>query len=270
MSIKELYFKILEFEGENIYNSVLKNWVNNNKYSKYLLNISNKIQIDNTDLSQEDIWEFYALTRVLDILTLPFQPNNNADGSDWLGPKLSISEYIDFNHLLGLELTTPQIFNTFDCEIIEAHSGINDFQIIECVFPAVKLKNLMIKRAGMKISLNPNKYDLSLVNNASIYWTFRRKNRKYLDLSQGWGSNSQWATDLRLDIETKDSFIYNQKGKFNLNNIKTELLNKLKQENLEIHEAIEITKFRHFIETIKDDTDLFPYDFKYIEKKKNT
>jgi hypothetical protein len=108
---------------------------------------------------------------------------------------------------------------------------------------------------------------LDLINSASIYWTYRRKNRKYLDLSQGWGSNSQWRTDLRLDIETKDSFIYNQKGKFDLNNLTTELLEELRQQNLEIEEAIELTKYRHFVRSTKDDTDLFPYDFKYEEKK---
>ena len=270
ISIRDLYFKILGFEGKKLYESVLKNWVFDNEYSNYLSNISNKLQIDKTNLSQEDIWELYALTRVLDILTLQFQTNNNADGSDWLGSQLSISEYIEFATLIGLDITTPKLFNTFDCEIIEIQAGKIDFQISECFFPAVKLKNLMIKRAGMRISLNPANYNLTLINNASIYWTFRRKNRKYLDLSQSWGSNSQWRTDLRLDIETNNSFIYNQKGKFDLNNLTTELIEELSQQNLEIQEAIELTKFRHFIKSTKDDTDLFPYDFKYEEKKNHT
>jgi hypothetical protein len=268
LSIRDLYDKILNFEGEGLYQNVLQIWVAENSYKKYLSNIFNKRQSDNKiDLSQEGIWEFYALTRVLDILTLRFQTNNKADGSDWLGPEFSLSEYIAFIDLIGLDAIVPKSFDTFDCEIIEAQEGQNDFHISECCFPAVKLENLIIKRAGVKIMLNSQDYNLTLINNASIYWTYRRKNRKCLDLSQGWGSNTQWSTDFRIDVETKDSFVYNLKGKFDLNNLTPELSEELSQQNLELQEAIELTKFRHFIKSTKDDTDLFPYDFKYEERK---
>ncbi|GAB4448667.1 MAG: hypothetical protein Fur0028_03780 [Bacteroidales bacterium] len=268
LSIRDLHDKILEFEDEGLYEKVLKIWVAENSYKNYLSKTFDKLNADKkVDLSQEDIWEFYALTRVLDILTLRFQTNNKADGTDWLGPKFSLSEYIAFIDLIGLESTTPQSFSTFDCEIIEAQEGENDFHISECFFPAVKLKNLIIKRAGVKVLLNPQNYNLTLINNASIYWAYRRKNRKYWDLSQGWGSNSQWRTDLRIDVETKESFIYNLKGKFDLSNLTSELSEELSRQNLELQEAIEITKYRHFIKSTKDDIDLFPYDFKYEEKK---
>ncbi|MBX3163105.1 MAG: hypothetical protein KF900_01380 [Bacteroidetes bacterium] len=266
-NIRDLYFKVLDFEDEQLYELVLKNWIIENGYKNYLSDISNKLQTDKIHLSQEDIWELYALTCVLDILTLRFQPDNKADGSEWSGSKLSISEYVEFNNLIGLNTITPTSFGTFDCEILEAHTGENDFQINECLFPAVKLKNLMLKRAGVKISLNPQNYNLSLINNASIYWTFRRKNRKYFDLSQGWGSDSQWRTDLRLDIETDNSFIYNYNGKLNLNNITAEQLHEIKEQGLEVEEAIELTKYRHFISSTKNGLDLFPYHFKYEEKK---
>ncbi len=176
-------------------------------------------------------------------------------------------EYIEFNKLIGLDIETPKLFDTFTCEIIEAQNGENDFQVIQCLFPAIKLKNIIIKRAGVKILLSADKYDLTLINDATIYWTFRRKNRKYLDLSHGWGSNSQWRTNLRLDIETDSSFIYNHKGKFNLTNLTPEILEELSQQNLEIQDAIELTKYRHFIKSKKDDNDLFPYEFRYEEKK---
>lgn len=267
LSISDLYYKILKFEGEELYESVLKNWAIENDYKKYTASISNKIQTDKTSLLQEDIWELYALTRVLDLLTLRFQPNNITEDSEWSSAKLSISEYVEFNNLIGLDTIFATSFNAFDCEILEAHVGENDFQINECLFPAVRLENLMLKRAGVKISLNPKNHNLTLVNNASIYWAFRRKNRRYLDLSQGWGSNSQWRTDIRLDIETNNSFIYNLKGTLNLNNPTTEQLYYIEEQGLEIEEAIELTKFRHFITSTKDDSDLFPYDFKYEEKK---
>lgn len=280
-SIKDLYFKILDFEkilyfetildfkAEDFFESVIKKWIVENDYKNYISNISNKISGRKNELLQEDIWELYALSRVLDLLTLPFQTDNDADDSDWKGPRITVAEYIEFNNLLGLEITTPFSFKPFNCEIIEAQIGMNDFEIIECNFPAVKLNNLMIKKAGVKILLNPDKFNLNLINKASIYWAFRRKNRKYFDLSQGWGSNSQWRTDLRLDIETENSYIYNVTGRFNLNSPTIELTEELNQQDLELNEAVELTVFRHFMKCTKDDSDLFPYDFRFEEQKVN-
>ena len=265
ISIRDLYDKIFDFEGESIFESVLKPWVVENKYKTYLSMLSDKLQANQTNLSQEDLWELYALNRVLDILTLGFQPNNRADGSDWSGTDITLAEYNTFNKLIGLETNIPELFHPFDCEIMEAQAGEKDFQIIEHFFPAVKLKNLMIKRAGVKISLNPQLFDLRQINTASIYWTYRRKNRKYLDQSQGWGSNSQWRTDLRLDMETTDHFIYNVQGDFNLTEATSDQQYELN--DLELREAIELTRLRHLIQSKKDDTDLYPYNFRYEEKK---
>jgi len=267
LSIRDLYFKIIEFEGDKLYESVLQNWVYKNKYQLYLSSISNNLLPGKHQLLQEEIWELYALSRVLDILTLRFQPNNNVDESNWTGLNLSSFEYITFCKLIGLQTSIPKSFHDFDCEILEARSGENNFQIDECFFPAVKLKNLVIKRAGLRVFLNDQSFDLNLVNNSKIYWTSRRKNRKYHDLSIGWGSNSQWRTDFRLDIETEESFIYNYDGKLNLNNSKIEHINQF-DNDLSVEEAIEITKTRHFIRSKKEDSDLFPYDFRYDEEKK--
>jgi hypothetical protein len=270
-SIRDLYDKILDYHGERLYEEVLRNWISENDYKSYIDNLSKGFRLGEIpNISQDDLWELYALTRVLDILTLRFQTNNKADGSDWTGPDLLIETYVDFTELIGLETEIPQLFDTFTCEIIEAQNGNNDFQIIDCLFPSVKLKNIILKRAGVKILLPENKYDLTLINNSTIYWAFRRKNRKYIDLSQGWGSNSQWRTDLRLDIETDSGFIYNHRGKFDLNNPTPELLNELSLQNLEIQDAIELTKYRHFIQSEKDDKDLFPFEFRYEEKKYQT
>lgn len=267
-SIRDLYDKILDYNGEKLNDDVLKNWVAENDYKSYIDNLSYGFKLSETpNISQDDLWELYALTRVLDVLTLRFQTNNKVDGYDWIGPELLIETYVNFNELIGLETEMPKLFNTFNCEIIEAQNGYSDFKIIDCLFPAVKLKNLILKRAGVKILLSEDKYDLTLINNSTIYWTFRRKNRKYMDLSQGWGSNSQWRTDIRLDIETDSNFIYNHAGKLDLNKSTPELLNELNRQNLEIQDAIELTKYRHFIKSEKDDHDLFPYEFRYEERK---
>jgi hypothetical protein len=217
--------------------------------------------------SDEDNWELYALSRILDILTLRFQPNKNADGSEWPGPEISLNEYIEFIKILGLEIVYPEIYNAFYCEILEAKEGKNYFEINDYLFPGIKLKNLVIKRSGTIININPTDYDLDLINNARIFWTYRRKNREYDDLSHDWGTNSQWRTTFRLDIETDNSFIYNLQGEDDLNNLSDETLKELKEQNLTIDEAIELLVNRHFISCTKDSNDVYPYDFKYTENK---
>lgn len=266
-TIIDLYFKIEEFHGDNIFANIIKNWALENNYSHYISTLSSKVQNHNVGLSQDEIWELYALSRILDILTLGFQPDNLSEDSKWENIDLTVQQYIEFSNLIGLETSTPQLFNPFNCEIIEAQKGKNNFNITQSTFPAVKLKNLMIKRAGVIVTLNPELYDLNLANHSAIYWAFKRNNRKYFDMSQGWGSNSQWRTELRLDIETHDSFIYNLLGEHDLNKLPKSALEQLGVDALEIEEAIELTKFRHFVKCTKNDSDLFPYDYKYIEPK---
>ena len=261
MGFRQLYHEIMEYKGNNFFTDVLKTWESNNRnYLKPIVNYDN--------LSNEDNWEFYALSRVLDILTLRFQPNKNVGNFDWDGPNISLDEYIEFVKLLGFEINYPSNFSPFDCEIIETKRGKNNFDIMEYLFPSIRLKGLMVKRAGVIISNSPDNYDLNLINNAKIFWSYRRKNRKHEDLSHGWGSNSQWRTDFRFDVETENLFIYNIKGKYNLNNIDKEVLNELNEQNLELNEIIELLVNRQFVKCAKNEEDIFPYDFKYSENIK--
>jgi hypothetical protein len=262
--MRDLHDVILSYEGNDLYKDVLAPWIRENDYKNYWdeLNIVKGI-------SQEDNWKLYAFSRVLDLLTLNFQPNNGADESSWLGPKISITEYLDFIGLLGLEIKYQKDFNPFYCEVIEAKAGNENFKIETCLFPAIKLKNVIVKRSGVIITVNPKDFNIALINSAKTYWTYRRKNRRYQDLSHGWGHNSQWRTEIRIDIESNDRFIYNEHGTSSLNDVTEELIEKLRQQNLELDEAIELTKNRHFINCIKDDGDLFPYDFRFEESKSN-
>jgi hypothetical protein len=261
--MRDLYDEILEYKGCDLFKKVLIPWEEKNHYKNYL----SSLRIVR-GISQDDNWELYAFSRVLDLLTLRLQPDKNADGSSWLGPEISMTEYLEFIDLLGLEAKYQEDFNPFYCEIFEARVGSDNFKIEKSLFPVIKLKNLVLKRCGIQITVNPKDNNLALINNAKIYWTFRRKNRKYQDLSHGWASNSQWRTGFRIDLETDEKYIYNHHGKYSLNDLTKELVEELKRQNLELNEAIELIRNRQFIECTKDDSDLFPYDFRYEESKK--
>ncbi|WP_298427936.1 hypothetical protein [uncultured Kordia sp.] len=263
-TIRDLYYQVLDYEGEELFTDLLKPWVENYNYKRFINSITDILNISN-----EKNCELYALSRLLDILTLHFLPNNNADGSDWLGVEISKNEYIEFIKIIGLETVKPKTYDTFHCEIAETKVGNKNFEITECLFPSVKLKNLLIKRSAVIITNRIEDYNLELMNNSKIYWTFRRNNRKFIDLSNGWGNNSQWKTEFRLDLENGNKIIYNYNGKFDLNQLSEETLNELKEEGLEVNEAIELIVNRHFIKCSKDDSDLFPYNFRYDEIKKD-
>ena len=257
---RQLFEDILAYEGPALVADVLQPWAAASEYAIFLAALP-------ATPSVEENWELYALSRVLDVLTLRWQPNNRADGSDWPGPDISLAEYQDFISLLGLEAFHPVSYHPFASEILAAQAGAENFKLADCFFPGIRLRNKLLKRAGLGVLLNPADYNLALVNGATGYWTYRRKNRPYRDLSHGWGNNSQWRTALRLDCETADAFCYNPQGRHQLHHPTPELLQKLNDENLTLAEAIELTVNRQFITCAKDDTDLFPYDFAYEQRK---
>lgn len=264
---RDLYNQILDYEGQNILDELLIEWVEDNGYRDYLTQSSTQLSNNISEIPIEISWELYAFSRVLDVLTLGFQPNNQADGSNWLGPQISVSDYMDFVNILGLTVAKTNTYHPFYWEIFEAIEGESNFQIVETYFPPLMLENLLIKRGGVKITLNPANFNLDIVNNSTIYWTYRRKNRNQQDLSHGWGSNSQWRTSFRFDFELNDSYLYNSEGDINLNIPKESDLKFLKEYNLSLQEAIEITVNRHSITSRKDETELFPYKFRFSENK---
>lgn len=267
LSARDLYNRILDYAGGNILNELLIYWVEDNDYRDYLTQSSAQLSNNINEIPIEISWELYALSRVLDILTLRFQPNNSADSSDWLGPQISVSDYVYFAENLGLKVIEKNTYHPFYWEIFEAIEGKSDFQIVDHYFPPLMLENLLIKRGGVKITLNPANFNLEKANTSTIYWTFRRKNRNYQDLSHGWGSNSQWRTSFRFDFETDDSYLYNIEGEIDLNKPKESDLRFLREDNLSLQEAIEVTVNRHSIICEKDETEIFPYEFRFSEKK---
>jgi hypothetical protein len=273
ISFRQLYEQILDYEGESFYGDVLANGFIDQKSIQIMIGEVSKFnpftiieQLSNENF-QDLSWELYALSRVLDILTLGLQPNNNGDGSYWSGPELDLADYIKFIKSLGLEVMPSANYSAFQYEIMEATEGKGEIEVAKTFFPTIMLKNLIIKRGGVAVLCDPQKYNLSSMNNSTIYWTFRRKNRKYADLSQGWGSNSQWRTNFRFDYELDDSFIYNAAGNLDLNRPNQEAFENLAHDRLTVEEAIELTINRHFLTNLKQETDLFPYNYKYTEKK---
>lgn len=263
--LRELYHNIIDYKGEEIFSVLLQPWARKNDYANFFEKIKDKLTPEKKP--GDEIYELYALSRILDVLTLRFQPVTGLDESRWRGHELRVEEYAEFAQLLGLEVGYPKYYDNFYCEILRAQKGKESFKIDEVVYPALSFSGLLINKAGVEITLAPENYDIRLINNAKLYWAYWRKNRETNDMSAGWGSNSQWRTEFRIDIETKDRYYYNCEGKYDLSIITPFIEKELKAFGFETEEAIEMVKFRHFVKSKKDDRDVFPYDFRYNESK---
>lgn len=271
-NMRGLYYKIFEFEGDNLYNELLLPWLEQSSYLDFINEVANNLYDDHSRLNGIHTTELYALTRVLDILTLPLQEScTYLDNKRWKGHSITVSEYTKFVESLGLQVIKPNKFHPFESEVFEAKFGTS-FEIIDTIFPAVMLNNLMIKRAGVFISID-NSDILKNINTSTMYWTFRRNNRPCEDLSHGWGSNSQWSTRHRIDLKTKNGYVYNQTGEISLNVSKKHLTPKhnmyLLEDNLSINDGIELVRYRQLISK-SNSNEFFPYHFKYIESTDQT
>lgn len=262
LSIRDLYHKIEEYKGDKILTELLLPWLEQNRYREYL----HALPL-NREMREEDNWELYAFSRVLDLLALSSRPGSYPEDLEEKEPFLTTDEYIQLAKSLGLNIGYPEKYAPFHCEIATAIAGPLNFEIVGYQHPVVKMKNLMIKRSPVVITLDPEAYDFNLVNSALLYWTFRRSNRKTTDLSEGWGSNSQWRTAFRLDLETGQSYIYNLNGKFDLNVPDPATREELKKQDLRLEDAIELVVNRQFIRCAKKYDYQFPYDFKYETRK---
>ncbi|WP_437297214.1 hypothetical protein [Sorangium sp. So ce426] len=98
-----------------------------------------------------------------------------------------------------------------------------------------------------------------IAESSTMYWAYRRKNRPQQDLSQGWGSNSQWRTAFRRDYRVGQTSYYNVDGKRDLSALESTVED---DEGLTREERVELLTNRCFIFTAKPHDDLWPYDDK--------
>jgi hypothetical protein len=92
-----MYSRIEAFNGSGIYEYVLKPWVTENDYTAYIGGFCGNTHVNTTIiLPEEESGELYAISRVLDLLTLHFQPENPTLGSGFPCHEISLSDYISF------------------------------------------------------------------------------------------------------------------------------------------------------------------------------
>jgi hypothetical protein len=179
----------------------------------------------------------YAFSRISDLLLLPQQrvwdffhpplphwtPESVANHQGWMSdqgfppptPSISLEERNAW--LRGLRLTEIEqlTFHPFYHEIVEVEQAPDPdepIQLLQTLWPGFLLGQMMFCRAGVRIRAGERVARKDLAEHSRLYWAFWRNNRPAVDLSHGWGHNSQWSTNFRRDYVDDAAYYYNVDG----------------------------------------------------------
>ncbi|MFF7989661.1 hypothetical protein ACFZDG_07710 [Kitasatospora xanthocidica] len=149
--------------------------------------------------------ELYALGRVADVLLLdPPGPLGSPCSPCSVGSRLPCRLRL-FTALGMTPFDGAGPFDPFLHEIVEVEQAEDPqapIEVLEVRHPGLMLGELLFGRAGVRIRAGAAHAERGVADRFPLYWTFRRAGRTTRDLSQGWGGNSQWSTDFRLDYRT--------------------------------------------------------------------
>ncbi|MEV0177449.1 hypothetical protein AB0I00_40920 [Streptomyces sp. NPDC050803] len=162
------------------------------------------------------LWELYALSRVSDVLLLSFQPpadpapeqpwppHREFPVEEW--PTVTDGQYRELFTRLGMTpFEEAGAFDPFLHEIVEveqAEDPDEPIRVTEVVWPGLWFGHVLFGRAGVRVRAGVRHAERGVADRSPLYWTFLRRHRPTEDLSQGWGHNSQWRTDFRVDVRT--------------------------------------------------------------------
>jgi hypothetical protein len=260
----DLYRALFEHSGADAYTDVLEPWVQRHADQReWLAEFVWRTERDRLNATHEDLCRLYAAFRVTSTLLLRFQ-TGRADGTDYPGPAITVEGYQLFHEALGFRVPDERAFHPFYHEIVRVQQespASTPIAIVEQLWPGLMLGDMMFCRAGCVVSGGTDHVVREVAERSKLYWTFRRKDRPYDDLSHGWGSNSQWRTQLRRDYRDADAFHYNVGAGESLN-VERDTVDGLSTDAMR-----ELVRNRCMIRTAVDDSDLFPYRYAYTEHR---
>ncbi|MFC7484783.1 hypothetical protein ACFQX7_38745 [Luedemannella flava] len=161
-------------------------------------------------LAAEDSWALYALSRVVDLLLLDHQPARN-DEAAWVGP----GAYGALADAFGGWWPHGAAYHPFLHEIVEvvpADDPAEPPSVVREWWPGFLCNALLVTRGGVTVRAGAEVLDPCRGGRLAAVLTWRRRYRRAVDLSHGWGSNSQWRTGFRRDYLADGAFHYNVDG----------------------------------------------------------
>ncbi|MFF0825106.1 hypothetical protein ACFYUR_32445 [Micromonospora haikouensis] len=205
-----LFVPTLDYGGSAWGQDVLDPWVASHSSVLAALRQVGEARMSTVALAREDLWALYALSRVMELLILPGQPPATDPGepADWLAS----SAYGRFVAAIGGTFPEGEGFHPFLHEIVEVEPA-DDPQappvLVGQWWPGCLVGSLLLMRGGVSVRAGARHLDPALASTSTLYWAWRRRYRQVVDLSHGWGGNSQWRTAFRRDYRLADRLVYN-------------------------------------------------------------
>lgn len=263
MAFRALHDELLTYQGQAAFVDVLTPWIEENTAEiEWLRSIRSRTGSPIPQVSKDELWSLYAVSRVFELLVLRFQ-NGQADGSEWPGPAISEDEMVCFSQRIGLDVVRPVAYSPFHHEIATlsgTSEGAPSPRIVKYHWPCLMLGPLLLMRAGVTLSANSRVMRPEVAGTSMLYWAYRRKTRRHHDPAHGWGHNSSWRTAFRRDYHLGDTFHFNVDGKVDLLELPAESRN---EDGLSPKERMELLANRCFVTVTKDSVDHFPYDDRF-------
>lgn len=287
-AFRELYYKVNSCEDESAYRHCMLPWQSQAQEAMEVLRRYGELEartwlidpvydFDTGIVKREDVYNsynLYALSRLSDILLLPYQLNRQNE--DWTGPSVTLDERTEWFTSLGMTLIEEQTFCPFYHEIVEVEQSSEadePITLLDTIWPGFMLNHLLFCRAGVKVRGGVQHIHKELAETSTLCQTFWRNNRPTDDASKGWGHNSQWATTFRRDYVDATMYYYNVDGEYDLTGEdpirRDDMQDVLDEQRLTAAEMIELVRHRCFIVTDKDNSQggLWPDPFRYREPK---
>ncbi|WP_203881952.1 hypothetical protein [Planotetraspora kaengkrachanensis] len=200
----------------------------------------------------------YAMNRILDVLILNYQdpPDDPTASPNEAYPPVGV--YPAFCEALGADRIGRRGFHPFFHEVVEVRPVDDPDEppsIVEERWPGYMMGSMLLMRAGVVVTAGARHLVAGVADRSTLYWTFWRRSRSTRDLSDGWGSNSQWRTDFRRDYLVDGRLHYN---------VDAILDPWVDEKSLDPASVIEIVRYR--CSTIVDHgDDVFPYNDHHVE-----
>lgn len=223
---RELFRALREYDGNRAFDDLIVPWLAEGReaHRAQLEPLATFGQVASDPDPGKEYWLAipYALSRVSDVLLLGFQPELDAGietpwahtlhlvGKTW--PTVTREQYLDLFIALGMTPVTDTRFDPFLHEIVtveQAEDPDTPISVTDLIWPGLMLDQLMFARAGVQVRAGANHAQHGIADRSPLYATFLRRHRPTLDLSLGWGHNSQWDTDFRRDYRTSDAIYLN-------------------------------------------------------------
>lgn len=258
----ELHDSILAYKGPQTLTDLLLPWIEQHAATvSELRQVTSRLATFPAAASDEDLCLLYAVFRSTSLLLLRFQ-QGRADGTDYPGPAITPADFQFFHECLGFQVATADCYHPLYHEIVRVNESDDAATVVTVDtehWPCLMAGDLLFCRAGCTIRAGRDHIVKEIAEASRLYWTYRRKDRRHHDQSQGWGSNSQWRTRLRRDYRLANGFAFNVDGQEPI----TDLAGNL--DDLPATTMLELLRHRCLIKSVADDGDLYPYWYCYTE-----